>query len=145
MKCPHCAVALHPDWECGRINPKTSKFDETEYYGYSHAFPQPDITWAWWAMECPVCGKTIIEVGLVDAEDPVIQHERERAFPRLAARKPIDENVPDLFKGDYLEACNVLSVSVKASAALSRRVLESILHHQGYSGGSLEQKIDSTL
>ena len=53
--------------------------------------------------------------------------------------------VPDAFKNDYLEACAVLDISAKASAALSRRVLESILDDQQYSGNSLDAKIDSAL
>ncbi len=145
MNCPYCAVAMHPDWKSGRIDPKSSKFDAEEYYGYSDGVPRPDIAWVWWAMECPTCGKTIIDVGLIDVDDPVDEFARERAYPRLAARKPVEWDVPKSFKNDYLEACNVLSISVNASAALSRRVLESILDHQGYSGGSLEQKIDSAL
>ena len=145
MKCPHCAVALHPDWEIGRIDPKSSKFDAEDYYGYDDGIPKPDIAWVWWAMECPECGKTIIDVGLMDVEDPVIPYKRERAYPRLAARKPIKGDVPEAFKGDYLEACNVLSVSAKASAALSRRVLEAIMDDQGYVGRDLDKKIDAAL
>jgi hypothetical protein len=48
-------------------------------------------------------------------------------FPRAESREPIDPSVPAAFAEDYIEACNVLDISPKASAALSRRVMQHIL------------------
>ena len=67
------------------------------------------------------------------------------AHPQFAGRKIVGDAVPETLKADYIEACNVLSVSPIASAALSRRILEAILHHQGYVAGSLGNKIDAVL
>jgi hypothetical protein len=38
--------------------------------------------------------------------------------------------VPDTFKQDFLEACEVLELSPKAGAALSRRNLQAILREK---------------
>ena len=46
---------------------------------------------------------------------------------------------------DYREACDVLAISPKASAAMSRRVLQSILNAQGYTGRDLAAQIDRLL
>ena len=53
--------------------------------------------------------------------------------------------MPSEFVTDYEEALAVLPVSPKASAALSRRVLQSIIKDQGYYGRSLARQIDKLL
>jgi hypothetical protein len=52
---------------------------------------------------------------------------RTIVLPRSASREPLDSAVPVEFSKDYIEACDVLDVSPKASAALSRRCLQHIL------------------
>jgi len=49
------------------------------------------------------------------------------AFPPTDSLRPIPAEVPDPYKQDFIEACAVLSLSPKASAALSRRDLQAIL------------------
>jgi len=46
---------------------------------------------------------------------------------------------------DYVAACNVLPISPKASAALSRRCLQIMLHDHGYKSGDLAKEIDLLL
>jgi hypothetical protein len=46
---------------------------------------------------------------------------------------------------DYLEACNVLPISAKASAALSRRCLQNMLHQNGYKAKDLAKEIELLL
>ena len=65
--------------------------------------------------------------------------------PRLSTRIPLGDAVPKDIQTDYREACSVLPISAKASAALSRRVLETILIEQGYKDGTLYQKIQDAL
>jgi hypothetical protein len=52
---------------------------------------------------------------------------------------------PSEIKEDYEEACRVLPVSHKASAALSRRCLQAVLREQGYMQKDLAQQIDALL
>jgi hypothetical protein len=66
-------------------------------------------------------------------------------WPRFAQREPLGDGVPEALKTDYLEACEVLPISAKASAALSRRVLQAILREQGYASRDLAQQIDAVL
>ena len=51
---------------------------------------------------------------------------------------------PDI-KDDYEEACKVLPLSPKASAALSRRCLQAILQEHGYTQRDLVQQVDALL
>ena len=68
-------------------------------------------------------------------------------YPIGANRGPVSPEVPAEIANDYIEACNVLPISSKASAALSRRCLQNILHREGYKvgRGDLAKEIDLLL
>lgn len=48
-------------------------------------------------------------------------------YPRTSGRDPVSPEVPRLYAEDYKEACQTLRDSPKASAALGRRCLQSLL------------------
>ena len=54
-------------------------------------------------------------------------------------------DVPPEIAPDYVDACNVLPISAKASAALSRRCLQNMLHAHGYKANDLAKEIDLLL
>ena len=134
MTCPHCGVAFHPEWHWGAIVPDAC---------------DDDIGWGWRVAQCPGpdCGKTIIRVGIFQHEYDEAGHRRSTpawnseqdylVFPRTVQRIPLGDEVPEHIKADYREACAVLSISAKASAAFSRRVMQAIFEQQGYKGKSL--------
>jgi hypothetical protein len=68
-----------------------------------------------------------------------------RAYPMSTNRRPTPKDVPTEIKEDYEEACRVLPISEKASAALSRRCLQAILRGQGYGQHDLARQIDALL
>ena len=51
--------------------------------------------------------------------------------------------VPKPIAADYVEACQVLPLSAKASAALARRCLQAMLHAHGYKDKDLAKKFSS--
>lgn len=53
--------------------------------------------------------------------------------------------VPKAIAEDYVEACNVLPTSAKASAAIARRCLQSVLRSHGYHAKDLATEIDLLL
>jgi Domain of unknown function (DUF4145) len=59
----------------------------------------------------------------------------------------VSPDVPSEIANDCVEACNVLPISAKASAALSRRCLQNVLHNAGYKigTGDLAKEIDLLL
>ena len=67
------------------------------------------------------------------------------AHPRFPTRKPTPSQVPNEVSEDYSEACAVLTISPKASAALSRRCLQGILSNHGYTGKNLARQVDAVL
>lgn len=70
---------------------------------------------------------------------------RRLVYPRVGGFQPAPSEVPELIAADYGEANEVLSISSKASAALSRRCLQAILSAQGYLGRNLMHQIEAVL
>jgi hypothetical protein len=60
-------------------------------------------------------------------------------------RGPVPPEVPKPIAADYIEACQVLPTSAKASAALSRRCLQAMLHAHGYKDRDLAKEIQQLL
>ena len=99
---------------------------------------------------CPDCNNAIIrlvELQWLGDEQRFVRRRRFLAYPQSLANSNIevDTAVPDRYRLDYIEAHEVLGISTKASAALSRRVLQSILLDQGYESTNLYQQIGLVL
>ena len=136
MRCPHCTVTVNPDWKYGPIDQD----------------PEQDTYWEWAKMYCPACHQTIIKVRLriytgggFPGDDIYATYREVWVEPSTPERVQVGEGVPSDFVDDFQEALAVLPVSPKASAALSRRVLQSILWDQGYNGRNLGKQVDNLL
>ncbi|MGA7325001.1 MAG: DUF4145 domain-containing protein [Rhodomicrobium sp.] len=131
MDCPHCGKAFHDEWH--EVNIASTQ--------------NPRTVWRANSTLCPSCGKCTIElmqIGVLPQMSEFIM-ESLRAYPANSLRKPLPKEVPQEIGEDYLEACETLPISEKASAALSRRCLQSILREQGYNKRDLAQQIDDLL
>jgi hypothetical protein len=61
-------------------------------------------------------------------EDEIRILSQEILLPKISSfSRQVAKEVPELYKNDFLEACNVLPISPKSSAAISRRLLQNIL------------------
>jgi hypothetical protein len=125
MRCPHCLVEFHDDWYQNPIS-------------YYSVFLKKSVI----TSKCPACKKYIVkfrhDTDNIDGRVSLVE-------PTRIGRKPVPSQVPLDISGDYVEACDVLHISPKASAALSRRCLQSILRSQGYKGKDLSKEIDAIL
>jgi hypothetical protein len=128
MKCPHCLIAFHDNW----------REDYIKRLGSVLEAPSGGV-WKYQTAHCPKCDELIIEIGNTDEQG------WRTVYPIGAARGPVPKEVPPDLAQDYVEACNVLSISPKASAALSRRCLQNILHSRGYRDRDLAREIDLLL
>lgn len=63
---------------------------------------------------------------------PIDVHLEYLVRPKVSFRPPPPPEVPAGYAGDYLEACLVLADSPKASSALSRRCLQSLLRGEAH-------------
>jgi hypothetical protein len=137
MICPHCntAIVFEPQESDIFQEPGSDEYGNRSETG-----------------ACIACGGLIIALssGRIDVRrmyggqeyqvlDPA---QREVLFPRHSARV-VQPEVPGVYQEDFLEACAVLPVSPKASAALSRRALQHVIQdHFNIRRGSLAQQID---
>jgi hypothetical protein len=137
MDCPHCGKAFHDVW------------NDIELPWVGNAIPSDG--WLSHTTICPACKNATIELSertraFGPSNVPRIDIVRRfRVHPTNTFRKPTPEEVPAHIKEDYEEACRVLPISQKASAALSRRCLQAILHREGYAQRDLAKQIDNLL
>jgi hypothetical protein len=132
MKCPYCNKELYIEW------------DESLSFQDIDGFECTEIQ----AEQCPSCNQLIVRLisgtkmkGTDYLYVNTIQNEK-LVYPKSYSR-PIENEVPDFYKEDYKEACTVINISPKASAALSRRLLQKILHEEyNISKNSLAQEIE---
>jgi hypothetical protein len=68
-----------------------------------------------------------------------------QVHPIGSNRGPVPPEVPEPIAADYVEACLVLPLSAKASAALSRRCLQAMLNANGYKSNNLAEQVDRLL
>ena len=99
--------------------------------------------WVCVVLKCLGCAKPVVCLATLQPYGSQILDLRV-VYPN-SSPPPVDESVPESMRIDYGEAWQVLPHSAKASAALSRRILESILDDQGYSRGNLNRQIRELL
>jgi hypothetical protein len=136
MKCPHCSIHFHDNWD-------------QHYFGRGnggHLTEDVEGTKAYWMYRsayCPACREWTIQMALAKDQKPLT--DWRQIHPVGANRGPVPTDVPSQIAQDYIEACNVLPISAKASAALARRCLQNMLHAGGYAEKDLAKEIDLLL
>ena len=145
IECPHCLVTINIRWKHTTLQPQFSGYESLGWHAVN--------------TQCPSCHEQIIRIvkRVVDQRDEARKSMGyspggptrtnvvvdRLVYPARRNRPAIDsDSIPQTLKDDYLEACEVLEVSPKASAVLSRRVVQSILKEQGYEFRNLIDQID---
>jgi hypothetical protein len=134
MKCPHCLTAFHDISQQHVIGEDST----------SH--------WTLYKRTCPTCAKFILTLKeghdkfIVGGVAAYADSRVHFVYPTSMSRTALPPAVPAEFASDYKEACETLSVSPKASAALSRRCLQHILREKaGIKKGSLAEEIQQVI
>lgn len=135
VRCPHCQVEFHG-------NPITIGVGQ-------------DVDGDWGVVRhvCPACKHLVLEVVCADkitgsGAGYHFQGVRQRllGYPKPPARPDPPAEVPAELADDYKEAAAVLSLSPKASAALSRRCLQHMLREKaGVKARDLATEIDAVI
>ncbi len=123
MKCPHCNVGIKIEIE--RADTYELKHaSDTKRLGIeiSHGF-------------CSECNELIVifkrgEYKFIEGEGELISIREESFLYPKFSQKIVDQLVPITYREAFNEANTVLAVNPKASAALSRRLLQSILRDE---------------
>ncbi len=130
MKCPHCLVEIHDGWQ------------------NQHHVKMSDTIWDFQQQICPSCRKIMFRLLKQKLVDGKIETGGESflVYPKTYSRKMIPDETLGNFNSDYKEACLVLADSPKASAALSRRCLQSLLREKaGVKPGNLSNEIQQVI
>lgn len=136
MKCPHCNIEVNPNF--------SEIFLSKDSIGFASIF----------RMLCPnpSCGKFILKLirsqysgtSISISQDHIT--EENIIYPLVALRPKAPTEVDKYIAQDFNEACLVLSLSAKASAALSRRCLQNILREKaGVTHGNLIKEIEQVI
>jgi hypothetical protein len=128
MRCPHCTISFHENWAIGQI--MANRVLNTDWFTQ--------------IVRCPECRNDIIRLGRRPQGGPVPATWMQ-VYPLGNSRGPTPPDVPPSIAKDYEEAANVLTMSAKASAALSRRCLQAVLKDAGYPQKDLAKQIDAVL
>lgn len=130
MKCPHCNHTIHSN---------------QKYTAFTY---DKDCHWRVVHEQCPECQKVIIYISRGKrARDAFTEINRYLVYPRkIGGRSQAPSEVPQHIAEDYNEAGVILNYSPKASAALSRRCLQTILREtDGIKNGTLDSEINQAL
>jgi hypothetical protein len=138
MQCPHCSIHFHDNW-------MEFVFARGNNNLYVHPEDGSYHCWTYRSASCPGCKDVTIQITTKDGRTNELLEDWRQVYPIGANRGPVPSEVPDNIVGDYIEACNVLPVSAKASAALSRRCLQNMLHAHAYKARDLAKEIDLLL
>jgi hypothetical protein len=141
MKCPHCGIHFHDNWVKFRFERAGNHTLVSRHFSNGVATA---LFWNYRSADCPRCGDVTIQIARFDHAGNRLEDWRQ-AYPIGANRGPVPPEVPAKMAEDYIEACNVLPISAKASAALSRRCLQNMLHAHGYKARDLAKEIDLLL
>lgn len=123
-RCPYCNVVV--------------KFEEVQFETISVfksniiKISSPNDYLKFYAVACPNCGKIVLSLEAHPKEglSRLLEWESHIIWP-LSHNRAVPEEVPPHIAADYKEGVTVLNLSAKASAALSRRCLQSILREAG--------------
>jgi hypothetical protein len=115
MKCPHCNTGIHRQMATTILIKHEPRYSGAKGLDGS-------VRWDLTHMQCPECHEDILVIRRVGPEPEVYF----TAYPTQGSR-PIPAEVTSPYREDFAEACKVLNLSPKASAALSRRLLQAIL------------------
>jgi hypothetical protein len=127
--CPHCRLVVSFDvptvFQSYTSNMKVGSAGDMVYV---------------YSSECPGCRKPIVVAHI---QTPTQQ--QYRLVHPFGVSRTVPAEVPEHVKEDFLEAAAVSPISQKASAALSRRCLQSLLTDMGYKQRDLAKQIDAAL
>lgn len=144
MTCPYCALRVHFD------------YDSSMDHVYMDADPNdPKQVYSFYTGYCPSCQNVLIikrngqKVKAGKSNENIIEEDESSTdivFPKTAIRQPLPADVPIQYVEDYNEAALLVGLSPKASAALSRRALQRLLHeHLHIKEKNLDQEIKKLL
>lgn len=145
-RCPHCSTVVKFEEPKVRLSSRQGQLRESTFSIDSFSRDSNDHISIVIAA-CPNCQKAIINLDVIEVINGQYETtEQLVVYPLVSGRSPIPPEVPENIARDYNEAALVLPFSPKASAALSRRCLQTLLRNAGGTKSKdLDKQIDEVL
>ena len=129
MNCPYCGIKFSLDG----VNADNSvpRFERISFPGGRSSRDEGDKEYSITSHKCPDCRGQIMwlnELGRTEAGDKDVL-STTLLFPKHPITQ-LPEEVPEKFAADFREAHDTLPISPKASAALSRRCLQTLIREK---------------
>lgn len=123
FQCPYCSMIMPISSET--IETQYPCFESaTGYFWNGHTYITKDSCLQISFYLCPNCGQyTIFAKGL----GKMVSNVNIPIRP-LSSAKQFPDYIPKTIRNDYEEACAIVNLSPKASATLSRRCLQGMIH-----------------
>lgn len=137
MKCPHCQIDYFENWKATIVSKHESSVMRGGVYDGDKYYIQTEVA------TCPNCHGSTVFANFHDNQGS--KFTRFQVYPRGGKFPAAPPEVPGLVSSDYAEANEVLGISPKASAALSRRCLQAILSSHGYNDKNLVKQVESAI
>lgn len=137
MKCPHCQIDYFENWKSSTIYKHESSIMRGGIYEGDKYYIQAEVA------TCPNCHGSTVLVNFHDHQGS--KFTGFQAYPRGGKFPAAPPEVPGVLRSDYAEANEVLNISPKASAALSRRCLQAMLSSHGYNDKNLVKQVESAI
>lgn len=138
MKCPHCQTDYFSNWLSTTIQRHAESVMKGGLWDGEPFYPQVFVA------TCPSCHGATFKMQFESTQDETV-YQTIQIFPRGGSFPAAPPEVPASIRADYAEANEVLTISPKASAALSRRCLQAVLSAHGYSGRDLVKQVQSAI
>ena len=111
MKCPICFVGIHESWQV-----------------YNFIISSENINYEFSRMTCPECKNDLFKFFIRQNRNVITEGF---LIPRTQKRKALPEYIDKKYVKLYEESASILSLSPRASAALSRTCLQLLLREYG--------------
>ncbi len=135
MICPHCNTGIHE--QLAVLQAQESILADLRN--------KPGVPAAWRILHqrCSECYRPIIYLEFTHQNGVTNRHGR--LYP-AGIQRQVPSEVPDPYRQDFIEGCLVLTLSPKASAAITRRTLQTIIREQaGIKRRDLDTEINDLL
>ena len=127
MKCPHCTTSAHFDWEEIIFPASSDDACYTKGYAISYGF-------------CPECHQLVISlksgsikyrgnIPYMDSRIDIIDINNI-IYPHSKTGRKLNEHIPTQYAQLFHESEEVNNISPRASATLSRYLLQMLLHEE---------------
>lgn len=134
FQCPYCSMVMPETTDT--VTSQTTSFESFNGYTSDYSYTPSCIEITFY--KCPNCGKYTVRAQGLCAD---VEGINMQLLP-ISNANQYPDYIPKAIRNDYEEACSIVNLSPKASATLSRRCIQGMIHdYWGIKLKNLNQEI----